>query len=328
MARAASFDREVIAMLMEMLTFVPSRYLAPTMVVLASLLLAFTVGGCGGEGTPAAVARTSQSAATTVSEAADGGGRIAYACGDPPQICVINEDGTGMRQLTHGGYHQSPAWSPDGTLLAFTGSATVPGEEQIYVTKADGGAAAQVTHGGGNKASADWSPNGLVLVAADDRGGDFDLYLFDPSGQVREKRLTRGPAEDIDPDWSPDGTSVVFSRVKGRSFPTVMVVRRDGKDTFRVIPGLDPAWSPDESQLAVATVDGIVLVAGHGKPTLLTDHPFDTEPSWSPDGSRLAFRRGRANEDAEIFVVNSDGTGLRQLTRGSGTDVLPAWSPR
>jgi Tol biopolymer transport system component len=64
----------------------------------------------------------------------------------------------------------------------------------------------------------------------------------------------------------------------------------------------------------------------------LTDDPeLDDSPAWSPDGQRIAFRSYRAGYDGEIWVMNSDGSGLVNLTPTTGTAIVdhrrPSWSP-
>lgn len=61
----------------------------------------------------------------------------------------------------------------------------------------------------------------------------------------------------------------------------------------------------------------------------LTDDPatFDVSPAWSPDGSQIAFSRGPEMGPSQIYVMDADGTDVRQLTQGSGSDRNPAWSP-
>lgn len=60
----------------------------------------------------------------------------------------------------------------------------------------------------------------------------------------------------------------------------------------------------------------------------LTDDPstYDGSPAWSPDGSRIAFFRGPPLGPSHLYVMDADGTALRQLTEGNGSDRNPAWS--
>ena len=92
-----------------------------------------------------------------------------------------------------------------------------------------------------------------------------------------------------------------------------------------------PAVAPGGSTVAVSlNLHDIALVdrttsAVHR----LTDDPMtlDSNPTWSPDGSQMAFSRGPEMVPNHIYVMNADGTGVRQLTEGNGSDRNPAWSP-
>jgi Tol biopolymer transport system component len=71
-------------------------------------------------------------------------------------------------------------------------------------------------------------------------------------------------------------------------------------------------------------LDICVMVGDGGNKKRLTDHPArDYEPSWSPDGTRIAFVSTRHKKHQHIFVIDSDGRNLMELTGGSE----PAWSP-
>lgn len=80
-----------------------------------------------------------------------------------------------------------------------------------------------------------------------------------------------------------------------------------------------------EQRLWIMQGDGtnqqLLAVPGAGVDVL------DEEPAWSPDGSRIAFVRQRGTGYLHIFVVDSDGAGLRQVTNGRHHDTEPAWSP-
>jgi TolB protein len=56
------------------------------------------------------------------------------------------------------------------------------------------------------------------------------------------------------------------------------------------------------------------------------DPAYDDDPAWSPDGQKIAFVRF-ADRNFEVYVVNADGSGLRNLTRNAAWDSWPVWSP-
>jgi Tol biopolymer transport system component len=71
-----------------------------------------------------------------------------------------------------------------------------------------------------------------------------------------------------------------------------------------------------------------VAAAGGQAPVRLTDQPpgTDADPAWSPDGQQIAFRRG-GGSNADIFLMNPDGSGERPLVTDTGPDSDPTWSP-
>src|SRR4051812_739087 len=124
----------------------------------------------------------------------------------------------------------------------------------------------------------------------------------------------------------------------------VMAMRSDGSRRVRLTTDQSvyaaPAVSPDGQRIAVAygSWDGIYTLDrfGQSRTQLVGGGNFDGEPAWSPDGTKLVFRRlvHRAFGDVgRIFIVNRDGTGLRQLTpeptdnTRNPYDADPSWSP-
>ncbi len=101
---------------------------------------------------------------------------------------------------------------------------------------------------------------------------------------------------------------------------------------------LQPAWSPDGQEIAFAHVGlpgtpagaipfGLLVLEGNGTVRRLTTSPtvISGQPSWSPDGSKIAFTE-TVGAGTSVFVINSDGTGLRRLTT-SDQAWGPSWSP-
>jgi len=95
-----------------------------------------------------------------------------------------------------------------------------------------------------------------------------------------------------------------------------------------------PAWSPDARTLAYmlwepGLPETIVLNTLDGRPArrLLPEDGYGNQlPAWSPDGTRLAFASNRSG-NTDVWVVNRDGSGLRQLTNHPASDTSPTWAP-
>lgn len=118
-----------------------------------------------------------------------------------------------------------------------------------------------------------------------------------------------GPNEETGPPADGSGAEPA---AQGPALPTVDLPRR--------------AVSPTGSQLWVMEADG----THQGPVSDRLDQGFPEGPAWAPDGSRIAFHvTGEFTSQGvqrNIFVVNPDGTGLRQLTT-DGTSSEPSWSP-
>lgn len=204
------------------------------------------------------------------------------------------------------------------------------------------------------------SPDGRRIVSV---RGDLppEVYGSDINGKG-VKQLTRAPGEfpqSLAPSFTPDSRHVLWFKyggAEGTSGLYLMNLDGSGQRQLTGDGGQDPVFSPNGRLLAYST-RGIVIANadGGGAHVLLPDQDVKTtsplgryrerngEPSWTPDGSRLAFSREwhrttiecftspaceKTESAADVYVMNPDGSGIRQLTSTPKFDELdPSWSP-
>ncbi len=223
----------------------------------------------------------------------------------------------------------SPAWSPDGTRIAFYSERD--GNAEIYVMHADGSDVTRLTGTSAHEGYPAWSPDGRTISFESDRDGNFDVFAMNADGS-HVRPLARHTARDVSATWSPDGKTIVFMSDRDGGFdayqsapdPAAPATRltRTGSTGF-------PVFSADGKALAfhVGRDVSTMALAG-GEPRRLTYDPANgMYPSWSPDGTRLAFMSSR-NGKTELFTMKADGTDQKKLLeveRGDAVD--PRWSP-
>ncbi|HEX8143799.1 MAG TPA: hypothetical protein VF553_14470 [Pyrinomonadaceae bacterium] len=195
------------------------------------------------------------------------GTKIAYVTetvepGDPPfdgsraRIYIMDADGQNRRRFFSGnlisGMRQEtdPAWSPDGTKIAFIGQTVVDGlsSHDVYVANADGlSAPVNVTNLGGSRIFSDqiaWSPDGLKLAFR--TGRDIHVVNADGSGGLINLTNTVN-SDESDPAWSPDGKKIAYSlnHFTDNTLDGIYVMDADGQNqTFLNTKGYQPTWKP------------------------------------------------------------------------------------
>ena len=206
-----------------------------------------------------------------------------------------------IRNLTasSGVAERYPAWSPDGSRLAFSSFRT--GGWEIFVVDTDCLAApetcpdrlTQITNDDSGNILPVWSPDGTRFAFNSKASGNWDIYTMAING-TDIRPVTTHPENDLSPTWSPDGSQIALESNRDGNVE-VYVVAADGAGTPRNITNL--SWAND-----------------HG-------------PAWTPDGQQLVFYSNREG-NWDLFATSLDGQTVTNLTQTSERDEqTPAWRP-
>ena len=257
-------------------------------------------------------------------------------------------------QLTFSeGDKSNPAWSPDGTKLLYSGWSTgvtangnpmandiwlldlvVPGAEPVNLTQRQR-----------DDKYAAWSPLGdkIVFTSYYRDDGIPQLFMMNPDGS-EQTRLSERFAESY-ATWTPNAEFIMFVQTTGN---LNVVYMRDkysqytnGEQKFdrstdegRLGSVSEPNLSPDGAVLAYTrTFSGdktniyIAPYVDRGKTVIpLTETGMDHSPFWSPDGNWLVFTSER-DGNSEIYIMDSEGGQVTNLTDLASQDKDPAWQP-
>ena len=238
-----------------------------------------------------------------------------------------------------------PAWSPDGTRLAF--AAGWAGSRRIWAADSGGRNPQQVTTDSAESvvhASARWSPDGARLVFRRILKTRSDIRVIDLASKATNV-ITDDNVPDLDPVWSPSGRYIYFSSSRGGGLNIWRVpVSSTGTAagaaqqlTTGAGPDLELAASPDGTRLAFAVLGinsdvwRLPVDPVSGRPTgqpvaVVGTTRVESRASWSHDGKSIAFNSDRQG-DMNLWVRTLANGVERQVTSGPGGDYQPDWSP-
>lgn len=275
-------------------------------------------------------------------------------------IYVINTDGTNEQRVTANvAGNIAPSFSPDGTRIAF--SSIRNDNEDIYIINTDGTNERRVTNTPDPDSLPAFSPDGLRIAFISHRFRPADIFTINIDG-TDERRVTFTDNDnDFSPSFSPDGTRIAFSSRRSNGFLDIYVINTDGTNERGVTTNNNsasdgsPSFSPDGTRIAYASTSVIgntdiytVNADGTNEQRVTINAASDNSPSWgvgtgtpmptptpTPEptptptpqgpGGKIAFSSNR-NGNFDIYVMNADGTDVRQLTTNTSFDLFPSIS--
>jgi TolB protein len=196
-------------------------------------------------------------------------------------------------QLTHA-RNLDPSPSPDGKKLVLI--VVVSGKEQLFTMDVDGSNPLQITHDDADHEDPAWSPDGKKIAFVSIKGDRRIIHIMNPDGTGMEA-LTPPEVRTIHPSWSVDSRHIIYCTD-------------------------DDVNPPDKNASEIQNID--VKTKQIAK---LISEGTNTYPDWSPDMKKIVFRKILGEMNSEVFVADSDGSNLRNLTNHWAFDGWPEWSP-
>ena len=254
-------------------------------------------------------------------------------------IYLASSNGDDPVRLTQDPAEDSwPDISTNGRYVVFASLRT--GNREIFVLDLKDGSLVNVSQSAGDDNWPRWSPNGKAIVFHSSRDGNYNIYIVNADGSGL-RRVTNSALLDQWPDWSPNGKRIAFRRGSD-----VYAIDSDGEEQNPVpLTNLPtavnqmPAWSPNGQHIAFMSLRegycSVFLMSDNGDTpdnpaiNLTPKTPGDANsawcsraPSWSRDGKRIYFQSSRPSTggDAELFVMNADGSEVERLTASPGED--------
>jgi len=155
-----------------------------------------------------------------------------------------------------------PAWSPDGTQLAFEGSLPGAAASAIYLVAAEGGTPTPVTDGAAVDGAPAWAADGSAIFFVSNRTGAYEVFSVSPAGGPTSQ-VTHGSRIVGRPAPSPDGAALAWARTGGGSTEVVRMSLATGLTEVVTSQGdSEPAYAPGAGGLAVRSYR-------HGAPEVL-----------------------------------------------------------
>lgn len=255
----------------------------------------------------------------------------------PSAIYALDLDSGSTKQITRPPKFwdgdASPAFSPDGTKIAFARG--IEGwVRDVYVVNASGGEPTRLTFDDRMVSSLTWTNDSSAVVFSSNRAGTFSLWRISAGGGTPE-RLPVGSDDASDPSIARRGNQLVYTH-KTSTWSIRQINLHSPKIPTTLWSSAQedsaPQYSPDASRIAFQSwrsgTQEIWVSSGDGSsPVKLTsfEKSLTGSPSWSPDGAQLVFD-ARPEAHSHIYSIRLDGGAPHPLTEGDYNDIVPSWS--
>lgn len=210
--------------------------------------------------------------------------------------------------------------SPDGQKIAV--GKLVDRNRDIYVMDADGRNPKRITIDPADDLAPAWSPDGKKIVFNSRAGGAPDIYVVSADGTDLKRLTFSGEFKSYNPSWSPDGKHITYYFEKGDGKDQLFVMRADGSQQKNItndeFNNIFPAWINKNKIIYGQGSKGkptkvfTIKSDGTQKKQFLTLESFYAR--FSPDEKKVAFVSNRDGGKPRIFVMNSDGSGVVNIT--------------
>jgi TolB protein len=259
--------------------------------------------------------------------------RIAYVTKAPGKFTlrITDADGENIQAaLIDNEPIISPAWSPDGTELAYV--TFHDKKAKVEIRNVHAGTRRVVAEFKGSNSAPSFSPDGRTLAVTLSRDGGSHVYLMDRSG-ANVRRFTDSTGIDTEAKFSPDGAYIYFVSDRGGG-PQIYKQAVGGggatRVTFNGAYNISPALSPDGKLLAYINRGGgfkvMVMDLGTGDVRSVSDTNDDESPSFAPN-SRYIIYATKADGRDVLMTTTTDGKFKSKLLE-SGLDIRePVWGP-